>query len=332
MTRSPSVRSPSAAEQLRSRVLGRGLARRSPVVDDDDLAVGRAVRRARSAARGGSSSWACAAGSRGAWGRAPHRRRASAARGSSPGGPGRCPSGATASRHRRDLGAGLRAVRAGAAAASWAVTTWCITATFGSMPKSVVGQRRRCPHAGRRSAVASWRRVLTAAHPARFDCVAHEHEAAGGPGHRALDEQQTALGVAFDDLEVERGDAARCRIWPAIFMPLNTRAGVAHAPIEPGERCFLWLPCDAPWPLKLWRCITPVKPCALADAGDVDAARRRRRGRRDAPGRPRRPTRVVDPQLGEVLRRAPARLRGGRARASRAAAASSSPKASCTAE
>ena len=58
--------------------------------------------------------------------------------------------------------------------------------------------------------------------------------------------------------------------WPAIFMPLNTRAGVAHAPIEPGERCFLWLPCDAPWPLKLWRCIAPVKPLPLLIAGDVD--------------------------------------------------------------
>ena len=51
--------------------------------------------------------------------------------------------------------------------------------------------------------------------------------------------------------------------WPAIFMPLNTRAGVAHAPIEPGERCFLWLPCDAPWPEKLWRFITPEKPLPL---------------------------------------------------------------------
>ena len=52
-------------------------------------------------------------------------------------------------------------------------------------------------------------------------------------------------------------------IWPAIFMPLNTRAGVAHAPIEPGARCFLWLPCDAPWPEKLWRFITPEKPLPL---------------------------------------------------------------------
>ena len=46
-------------------------------------------------------------------------------------------------------------------------------------------------------------------------------------------------------------------------MPLNTRAGVAHAPIAPGARCFLWLPCDAPWPEKLWRFITPEKPLPL---------------------------------------------------------------------
>jgi hypothetical protein len=45
--------------------------------------------------------------------------------------------------------------------------------------------------------------------------------------------------------------------WPGIPMPLNTREGVAQAPIAPGARCFLWLPWLAPWPLKLWRFITP---------------------------------------------------------------------------
>ena len=39
-----------------------------------------------------------------------------------------------------------------------------------------------------------------------------------------------------------------------------TVAGVAQAPIEPGARCALWFPWLAPWPLKLWRAITPVKP------------------------------------------------------------------------
>src|SRR5206468_11776465 len=44
---------------------------------------------------------------------------------------------------------------------------------------------------------------------------------------------------------------------PAIRVPLNTRAGVAQAPMAPGERCFLWVPWPAPRPLKLWRFITP---------------------------------------------------------------------------
>ena len=46
-------------------------------------------------------------------------------------------------------------------------------------------------------------------------------------------------------------------------MPLNTRAGVAHAPIAPGARWLLWLPWLAPWPLKLCRTMTPAKPLPL---------------------------------------------------------------------
>ena len=93
-----------------------------------------------SAARGGSSSWACAGGSRAASGRAPHHRHASAARGSNPGGPGRCPSGATASHHRRATSARVFVLCVPErAAASWAVTTWCMTAVLGSMPNSSSG-------------------------------------------------------------------------------------------------------------------------------------------------------------------------------------------------
>jgi hypothetical protein len=33
-------------------------------------------------------------------------------------------------------------------------------------------------------------------------------------------------------------------IRPAIRTPLNTRPGVAHAPMEPGERCLRWVPCE----------------------------------------------------------------------------------------
>src|SRR5437773_7827329 len=49
-------------------------------------------------------------------------------------------------------------------------------------------------------------------------------------------------------------------IWPAIRVPLNTRDGVAQAPIAPGERCFRSVPCDAPIPAKPWRFMVPANP------------------------------------------------------------------------
>ena len=59
-------------------------------------------------------------------------------------------------------------------------------------------------------------------------------------------------------------------IRPAIRVPLNTRDGVAQAPIEPGERCFLWLPWEAPWPLKLWRFMPAGEALALGHGDGVD--------------------------------------------------------------
>jgi len=52
-------------------------------------------------------------------------------------------------------------------------------------------------------------------------------------------------------------------IRPGIFMPLNTRAGSALAPIEPGARtlCEPWLT-GPRW--KLWRLIVPWKPLPIA--------------------------------------------------------------------
>ena len=50
-------------------------------------------------------------------------------------------------------------------------------------------------------------------------------------------------------------------IRPAILIPLKTRPGVAHAPIEPGDLCFLFTPCDARSPWKPCLFITPAKPC-----------------------------------------------------------------------
>ena len=48
-------------------------------------------------------------------------------------------------------------------------------------------------------------------------------------------------------------------IWPGPRMPLNTRAGSAEAPIEPGART-LCEPCDLGPEAKLCRLIVPAKP------------------------------------------------------------------------
>ncbi len=50
---------------------------------------------------------------------------------------------------------------------------------------------------------------------------------------------------------------------PDIFLPLNTRPGVWHWPIEPGARCDSELPWLASWVRKLCRFTTPAKPLPL---------------------------------------------------------------------
>ena len=57
----------------------------------------------------------------------------------------------------------------------------------------------------------------------------------------------------------------RAPIWPGIRMPLNTRAGSALAPIEPGART-LWEPWVTGPRLKLWRLIVPWKPLPIETA------------------------------------------------------------------
>src|SRR5262249_7293312 len=52
-------------------------------------------------------------------------------------------------------------------------------------------------------------------------------------------------------------------IRPAIRTPLNTRPGVAQAPIEPGERCLRSTPCPALRPEKPCRLTTPAYPLPL---------------------------------------------------------------------
>ena len=59
-------------------------------------------------------------------------------------------------------------------------------------------------------------------------------------------------------------------MWPAIFLPLNTRPGSWRLPVEPWLRCETDTPCEARRPPKLCRFIGTGEALADRDAGDVD--------------------------------------------------------------
>ena len=52
----------------------------------------------------------------------------------------------------------------------------------------------------------------TGHHLPSLDRVADQDEAAPGPGHGALDQEQLPLGVGLDDLEVEGGHLLRAHL------------------------------------------------------------------------------------------------------------------------
>ena len=129
-------------------------------------------------------------------GRGRRHRRRTAARGSSPGGRGRCPSGGRACAHRRGPRRGSwSSCVPWRAAASWATTTWCISGTLTCTSKISAGSSTvpaflpvGVAHV---DACSCGHRLARAA----LDGGADEDQAAGRAGHRALDEQQAALGV-----------------------------------------------------------------------------------------------------------------------------------------
>ena len=52
-------------------------------------------------------------------------------------------------------------------------------------------------------------------------------------------------------------------MWPAIFLPFQTRPGSWQAPVEPRARCVADTPCVARIPLKPCRFMPPWKPLPL---------------------------------------------------------------------
>ena len=59
-------------------------------------------------------------------------------------------------------------------------------------------------------------------------------------------------------------------MWPAMRVPLKTRAGVAQAPIEPGERCLRWVPWERRQAFEVVALHASGEALSLGDADDVD--------------------------------------------------------------
>ena len=103
-----------------------------------------------------------------------------------------------------DLGPGLRAVRAGAGGRELRGDDLVHHRGVGLDAEQVVGHvdragaARRSGTSRRASCCATARRLRHRA----LGRVLHEHEPAVGAGHRALHEEDAALGVALDHLEV----------------------------------------------------------------------------------------------------------------------------------
>ena len=88
--------------------------------------------------------------------------------------------------------------------ASWAVTTWCITGTLGWMP-NIASSSSTVPASLPARSFSVISAIAQPSFTAALDGVADDDDAAVGTRDRALDEQQVALGVGLDDLQVERG-------------------------------------------------------------------------------------------------------------------------------
>ena len=119
-----------------------------------------------------------------------------------------------------------------------------------------------------------------------------------GPGHRAPHEEQAALGVAFDDLEVERRDAA-VAVLAGHAHALEHTGGCGARADRAGGAVLLVVAVAGALALEVVALHHAGEALALADAGDVDAlAGAEHVGRDDLADLVARE--VVDPELREV--------------------------------
>ena len=154
-------------------------------------------------------------------------------------------------------------------AASWAVTTWCITGTLGWMP-NIASSSSTLPasapagglegdlgHLAQRSLTALFTALRTTTTPPL------------GPGTEPLTSSRLRSG---SDSTTSRLRVVTCSwpMWPDIRMPLNTRPGKAHEPIAPGRPVVLVVAVARALTLEVVALHRAGEALAPADRRDVD--------------------------------------------------------------
>ena len=212
------------------------------------------------------------------------------------------------------------------AAASCAVTTWCMTATFGSMPNTASGRSTEPPSAP--VCGLHRRRALTSRPPSRASRTNTRPPFGPGTEPRTRSRLRSASPSTTSRFSV-------------VVRTLPVLAGHLHAlehACRRGARAdrargavLLVVAVRRALALEVVALHRAGEALALRDAGDVDPVALGEHVDHDRLA-DREVGEVVDPQLDEVLRRLDAGLlRGDRARACSAGSALVSPKASCTA-
>ena len=135
--------------------------------------------------------------------------------------------------------------------------------------KDVVGQIDRSGGLAACVSRVSRGHDLTLLAPLRLHGVAQEHKSAVRTGNGALDQDQVALRVAFDDFEVERGDAAVAHL-TGHATPLEHASGCGAGADRTRGPVLLVIAVRCRLALEVVALHHTGEALALADARDVD--------------------------------------------------------------
>ena len=129
-------------------------------------------------------------------------------------------------------------------------------------PRGRFGAASASRSASAAAVAAQRRRVRQPVGRLALDGVLDQDPALLAARHRALDQEEAALGVGDDDLEALRGHPRVAHVAGHLLV-LEGLAGICRCPVEPRLRCDTETPWVARKPPKLCRFMPPAKPLPM---------------------------------------------------------------------